>query len=149
MTRVTRVALIMVAGALIAQPCAASDYREARPTQQQSSAFAGISVRLPLGQAQQAKPTARLQLTTSHTLRNDWTGASQTFKAQGLEIGGTKDGKPALYLNGQSTAEMQEKLRLSSSTPDAVWIVLGVGLVAVVLLLATSGPILPRSPLPE
>lgn len=149
MTTVTRVATLLAAGMLVAQPCAASDFLDAQAMQRQSSTFAGLNVRLPLGHAQRSKPTARLQFTASHSYRDQRTGTTQTVRAPGLEIGGSKGGKPALYLNGQNTAEMQEKLRLSGSTPNEVWIVLGVGLVAVVVLLAASGPILPRSPIPE
>ena len=149
MTTVTRVAALLAAGMLAGQPCAASDFGNAQAMQRQSSTFAGLNVRLPLGHAQRSMPTARLQFTTSHSYRDERTGTTQTVRAQGLEIGGSKGGKPTLYLNGLKTAEMQEKLRLSGSTPNEVWIIFGVGLVAVVVLLAASGPILPRSPLPE
>lgn len=107
MTKTTRIAVIVVAAALVAQPCAASDFREAQGLQGQSSVFAGLSLRLPLGQAQKARPTARLQLTTFHTLRDERTGATRRFRPRGLEIGGTKEGKAALTLNGQSAADIQ------------------------------------------
>jgi hypothetical protein len=131
---------MFVAGMLIAQPCAANDVGNGQSTLRQSSAFAGLNVRLPLGQAQKARPTARLQFTTSQTLREERTGATQTFKFQGLEIGGAKGGKPTLYLNGQSAADMEKKLCLGG-TGNTLLIVGGVVLlVAVVAVVATGGP---------
>jgi hypothetical protein len=79
MTAVTRIAALVAAGALLAQPCAASELRDpASGMQRQSSAFAGLNLRLPLGQSGKAKPTARLQFTTAHTFREGRTGATQT-----------------------------------------------------------------------
>jgi hypothetical protein len=63
-----------------------------------------------------AKPSARLQLTTTHSHRDIRTGSVDTFKAQGLEIGDAKGGKPTLYLNGQSTADAQKKLGIGTGT---------------------------------
>ena len=144
-----RYAVAMTAAAfLAAQPCAAA--AEPRSTSEtRVSTFAGINIRMPLGKAERTRPSARLQLTTSYSVRDVRTGAIRTIRPHGLEIGAAGNGAPAFYLNDQNRVEMQERLRLSGSTPDVVWIVLGVGLVAVVVLLAASGPILPRSPLPE
>ena len=137
MTKVAHAVALFAAGILVAQPCAASDFQEAAAVQRQSSAFAGVNVRLPLGQALKAKPTARLQLTTSHTIRDMRTGATQTFKAQGLEIGGAKSGKPIFYLNGQSATDMQKKLNVGGSGTTLL-IVGGVLLVVVLVAAATA-----------
>ncbi len=141
MTGVRHLAAMLAAGMLMAQPCAASDVRDAQATQRQSSAFAGLNVRLPLGQAQKAKPTARLQLTTSYRFRDERTGVTQTFRAQGLEIGGAKGGKPTLYLNGQSTADMQKKLGIGG-TGTTLLIVGGIVLVLVIVA-ASSASVFP------
>jgi hypothetical protein len=138
MKKSTRVTAILAAGMLVAQPILASELHDGQ-TQRQSSAFAGLNIRLPLGEAGKAQPSARLQLTTSNTLRDERTGASHTFRAKGLEIGGSKGGKPILYLNGQSAADMQKKLNLGG-TGTTLLIVGGVVLVLVVVAVATASP---------
>jgi hypothetical protein len=141
MTGFTRIAALLAAGALLAQPCAAQELRDsAGGMQRQSSAFAGLNLRLPLGLASRAKPTARLQFTTTHAFRDARTGATQTWKAQGLEIGGGKQGKPALYLNGQSTADLQKRLN-ANGTGKTLLIVGGVVLVAVVVAAAMAASV--------
>jgi hypothetical protein len=108
--------------------------------QRQSSAFAGLNLRLPLGQSGKAKPTARLQFTTAHSFREGRTGATQTWKAQGLEIGGAGPGKPVFYLNGQSTADLQKRLN-ANGTGKTLLIVGGVVLVAVVVAAAMAASV--------
>ncbi len=139
MTRATQFAAMLAVGMFVAQPCAASNLRDGQVMLRQSSAFAGLNVRMELGQARKAKPTARLQFTTSHTFRDERSGATQTFRAQGLEIGSTKGGKPTFYLNGQSTADMQKKHNIGG-TGTTLLIVGGVLLVLVVAAVAASGP---------
>jgi hypothetical protein len=62
------------------------------------------------------------------------TGSVETLKAQGLEIGGAKDGKPTLYLNGQSTADTQKKLGIGTGTA----LLIAGGAVLVLLVVAMS-----------
>jgi hypothetical protein len=125
------------AGVLAAQPCAAAagpgHFGEGR-----IASFAGVNVRMPLGQAGRNRPSARLQLTSSHHMRDARTGSVRTFKAKGLELGADRNGAPALYLNGQTTAEIKERAGLASSTPDTVWMVFGVALVAVGVLVISN-----------
>ncbi len=83
------------------------------------------------GGSAKEKPTARLQLTTSHSIRESNAGAVRTFKAPGLEIGAAKSGKPALHLNGQSKAETEQKLGLNDGENGPVEIFLIVGLAVV------------------
>lgn len=137
MTRVTQAAAIVAAGMLVAQPCSASDLGNSQTMLRQSAAFAGLNVRLPLGGAQKIKPTTRLQLTTSHTLRDERTGATQTFRPQGLEIGGARGGKPTLYLNGQSTADMDKKLGIGGT--GTTLLVVGGVLIVLVVAAAVAG----------
>lgn len=137
MTTATQVAASLAAGMLISQPCAASNPEDGQSMLRQSGAFAGLNVRLPLGQTQKSKPTARLQFTTSQTLRNERTGAIHTFKAQGLEIGSTKSGKLNLYLNGRSTVEAQNKINVGGAGTTLL-IVGGVLLVGVLVAAASA-----------
>lgn len=143
MRKVAHVSAWLAAGVLVTQPCAARDFREHQAMHRQSTAFGGLNLRLPLGPGRKTKPTARLQLTASHTFPDDRTGGTQTFRAQGLEIGGTKSGKPTLYLNGQSTAEMQKKLNVGG-TGTTLLIVGGVVLVLAVAAVAAAGPGFPE-----
>ena len=133
------------AGLLAAQPCAAqtdsTGWNERRV-----SAFAGVNVRMSLGRSTPARPSARLQLTTNYSVRDVRTGSVRSFQAQGLEIGAAGNGAPAVYMNGQTTAEMREKLRLSGSTSETVWIIFGVALVAVAVLVLSSSSELPGPP---
>jgi len=143
MKRATQATVLLAAGMLIAHPCVASDLRDSQATMRQSSAFAGLNVRLPLGQAQTAKPTARLQLAASHTFRDERTGATQTFRSQGLEIGGTKSGRPTLYLNGQSTADVEKKLGIGG-TGTTLLVVGGIVLAIVVVVALSDFSIFPE-----
>jgi LPXTG-motif cell wall-anchored protein len=80
-----------------------------------------------------------LKLSTSYNVRNLRTGALDSFKAQGLEIGAARGGGPTLHLNGRSLARSDRELALTGSTSNTVLIVLGVTLAAVTaLVLITS-----------
>jgi hypothetical protein len=145
-TLVRCAAAIAAAGLLAAQPCAAASdpggWEERR-----ASAFAGVNVRMSLGGAKPARPSARLQLSTSYDVRNSRTGAVTPFKAHGLELGAAGDGAPALYMNGRSTAEIRQDLRLSGSTAGTVAIVFGVALIAVTVLVLSNSAELPGPPI--
>lgn len=139
MTRTKYIGALIAIGVLTAQPCvAATDRHFSEATPARSSAFAGLSVRLPLGQAKPAKPVARLQLTTAFSVRDARTGLVRSSKANGLELGALRSGKPALYLNGRSAAEYKTKLGVSGTT-KTVLIVGGLLLVGVVVLAAAAG----------
>jgi hypothetical protein len=71
-----------------------------------------VNLRMEIGGFAGEEPSARLQFTTSRSVRNLDTGAVRTFKAPGLEIGAAKTGTPAFYLNGQSKAELEQRLGL-------------------------------------
>lgn len=140
MKRMNYAAALVAAGVIALQPCAAAeDFRDFNPTHRRTSAFAGVNVRLPLDARTQAKPPARLQLTAAYSAMDARTGAIQTLKGQGLEIGAGAKGKPALYLNGQSTAEMKQKLELGS-TGTTLLVVGGLLLVLLVVAAASVPP---------
>jgi hypothetical protein len=124
-------------GTLVAQPCIAAT-QSAETDERRMAAFAGLNVRIALGASKPARPAARLQLTSSYHVRDARTGSRQTLKAKGLEIGVARNGTPALYMNGQNAAEIKNKAGLSSSTPDTVWIIFGVALVAVGVLVISN-----------
>jgi hypothetical protein len=133
-------AALLAAGIIALQPCAAAeDFRNFSPTHRQSSAFAGMNVRVPLDRGSTAKPSARLQLTAAYSAIDARTGAVQTFKGQGLEVGAGAKGTPAFYLNGQNTAEMKQKLELGGST-GTILLVAGAALVVLVVVAFASTP---------
>ena len=131
----TRHAFCIAAAAMLtAQPClAAEDFRESRTAQVRTGAFAGISFRVPLDEsASSRRPTARLQLTSIHEVR-DGNGATRTFRAEGVQLGADRGGRPALTVAGQNPFEKRERLGVGGSTGTALLIVGGLVLVVFVL----------------
>ena len=124
---------ILATGILAAQPCiAASDSIEQRP-----AAFAGLNFKAPMGNAKATRPTARLQFTTSRDFRDSRTGAAESVRAPGLEFGTGKRGKPALFLNGQDSAQVRQKMNAGGST--TTWVIVGgVAVLALVVLAAAA-----------
>ena len=122
---------------LVAQPClAAEDLRDAGSGQRRSSAFAGASLRIPLGAARPAAPAARLQLGWRHDPRDSRGGslARQSHPAT-FELGVTRLGKPAFYVGGRELAETRRRLGISNDTGWVVpALIIGAVVVGVVLL---------------
>ena len=142
MANIRHAAAVTAAFFLCSQPClAADDLRDAAAAERRTGAFAGLSVRLPLGQAAPAKPVARLQLTTVHHMRDRETGAIRHMRAPGLELGAGQSGKPVLTLGGQRADDMQRRLGVGGSTTTVL--IVG-GVLLVVLVLATVAAATPR-----
>jgi hypothetical protein len=122
---------------LAAQPCAAAqDLRDTGMRERHASAFGGLNLRVPFGGQQAGKPQARLQLAAASSVRDPRSGSTWTNRAQGLEIGAGKTGKPALFMGGQNTAEMKTKLGVGGSTTTII--VVGGVLVLLLVVLAAS-----------
>lgn len=129
----------IAAALLLTQPCAAADdFREFSATNRQMTAFAGVNVRLPLGGTAEAKPSARLQFTTGHSLYDSGSGAERTYRGRGLEIGAGKTGLPTFFVGGQNAAELQKKLGLKGGSSTTLLIV-GGALVAVIIVALAAG----------
>jgi hypothetical protein len=127
--RATRLAPAFLAAAVLtAQPClAAEDFREAASGPRRGSAFAGASLRIPLGAARPAAPAARLQL----GLRHDAGGG----RPAAFELGLTGLGKPAFYVGGREVAETRRRLGIGRDTGWLVpALIIGAVVVGVVLL---------------
>jgi hypothetical protein len=142
--RVKSCAAGLAAAMLIAQPClAAEDFRDRGPTQARTGAFAGISFRVPLDRNVDAsrRPTARLQFTSIREVR-DANGATRTWRAEGVQIGAGRDGRPALTIAGRNPLDARERLGVGGSTTTAL-IVVG-GLVLVVFVLASVADAMPK-----
>lgn len=127
--------------AVATQPCAAADdFRDIGGTERRSAVYGGATVRIPLGGAGRTKPSARLQLTSIHTSRNESSGAVRTFRPAGIELGAAGKGAPTLFINGQSSAEVEKKLGIGGSTVTTVLIVGGILLVLAVVAAANTPP---------
>ena len=137
MSWLTRSSAAAAAFLLSAQPClAADDFRSTGAVERRSGAFAGLTVRLPIGESGAANPSARLQLATiyeSHDRESRLSGRS--YRAAGLELGLSNSAEPAIYIGGRNAAEVERKLGVKGST-TTVLLIAG-GLLVTVLLLAS------------
>ena len=133
---------LAAAALLVAQPClAAEDLGDAGPMQRKSAAFGGFTIRVPIGKAGAARPSARLQLTTSHSVWDGRYGSPvRTVRPPGLELGIGEAGRPSLHIGGRSAAEVERKLQLGASTGTTLLIVGGVAVAAIVLIAVASSP---------
>ena len=135
-------AVIAAAVMLAVQPCAAADdFRDRRTVEARSGAFAGFSLRVPLDEARSQRPRARLQFTTTSSVREAG-GATTTRYAPGVELGAGRRGDIALSVAGRDVRGMEERLGVGGSTGTALLIVGGV--VLVVLVLAAVAEATPR-----
>jgi hypothetical protein len=117
-----------LAVALAPIPCrAAEDIRTTAAPARQPAAFAGASIRLPLGQKDRARPVARLRA-----------GIVDPGSRAGLELGLTRRGKPEMFVAGHSASAVRERMKLNGSTGSTTWIVFGVVLLAVGVLVITN-----------
>lgn len=125
---------------LTAMPCrAAEDRPVTHNLERQTSAFAGVNIRLPLGGKERAKPAARLQM--GMVWRSEGAGPRSPdlrYRPGGLEFGLTAKGRPEIYVNGQSAGQMRERLKLGGSEANAAMIVFSVVLLAVGILVITN-----------
>ena len=108
---------------------AAEDMRSISDQGRRTGAFAGATVRLPIGGKPGAKPTARLQLGII-----DRTRGTRPIPAGGLELGLTAKGKAEMFVGGRSSREMREQMKLTRSTALVLGGVVAVTMIAVVYL---------------
>ncbi len=127
---------------LSAKPClAADDFRSTGAVERRSGAFAGMSVRVPMGQ-EGAKPSARLQLATVHQAYDRESRLSgRTLRASRIELGLSGSAKPAFYIGGRNAAEVETKLQLKGSGTTIVLV--GAAILVSVLLLASLASAVP------
>jgi hypothetical protein len=141
--QVRNYAAALAAAAMMAQPClAADDFRDSGPSEVRMGAFAGVGVRLPLDRtAQSRRPTARLQFTSIREVR-EANGGTRTWRAEGVQIGADRRGRPALTIAGRNPFDERERLGVGGSTTTAL-VVVG-GLVLVVFVLASVADAMPK-----
>lgn len=127
----------LAASILVAQPClAAEDFRDAGSGQRRSAGFAGASLRLPLGAARPAKPTARLQLGLRHDVSDNRGGSlGRESRSALFELGVTRFAKPAFYVGGRDVDAARRRLGIGNGTGWVVpALIIGAVVVGVVLL---------------
>ena len=145
----TRHAFCIAAAAMLtAQPClAAEDFRDGRTGQVRTGAFAGVSLNVPLdASASSRRPTARLQLTSIREVR-EANGATRTARAEGVQLGVDRRGRPALTVAGRNPLDERERLGIGGSTGTALLIVGGI--VVVIFVLASVADGMPTAGPPE
>jgi len=144
MVRVRTAAAFAAAAAVAFQPClAATDFQTGSFTEQRAGAFAGASLRVPLGAREAPRPSLRLQLSSTLYARDSASGAVRTFRPAGLELGAAS-ARPALFVGGQSASAIAARRNIHGSTGTTVLIIGGVVvavlLVAVLLVPPEPGP---------
>lgn len=128
----------MAAALLVAQPAAAHSAYSAQ-FERNASAYAGLSFRLPLRAEGRSKPLVRLQARLDAARRGVGSDALPDLRPTGLELGLLETGKPALFVNGRSTADVQRQLGLGGSGGQTALVVGGVLLAVVVIAVAAGG----------
>ena len=145
MLRIRSAAAFAAASSIAFHPClAADDFRASAFTEQRTAAFAGASLRIPLGAREAARPSLRLQLTPAYYSRDPATSAIRSRRPEGLEIGAS-GGRPALFVAGQPASGLERRMNAGGSTGTTLLIVGGVVVVAV-LLVAVAASNVPPSP---
>ena len=137
MPKPCRAAAALACALLAVQPAAAAeDRRDLTAQPHRGAAFAGASLRVPLGGAGRQAPTARLQLSPRY-LAGDGVRAGS-----GVELHLRGNGKAALSIGGRSTARMEKKLALRGSS--STYILIGGVVLLSVLLLASLASAIPQ-----
>ena len=131
-------AVLTCAGMTLAQPSAAQGVQRSY-AEQGPSAFAGVNLTIPLGSRDRSRPSLRLQLAARDTAQ-EGSIPSMNFQARGLEVGFGDTGKPALFVNGRSAAEVHDRLGVGGSSGQTVLIEGGI-LLAVVVLAVAAGSV--------
>lgn len=129
------------AAMLIAQPSlAAQDYRDTGASERRSGVFVGLNATIPMGTGNPERPSARMQLTTTHEYRNGAGAVVRGYRPAGLELGLTRAGGTSLHIAGQDLSRTRERLALNGST--TTYLIIG-GVVLAVLVLASVASALP------
>ena len=132
-------------GAAAAMMCAASpclaqdDMGFGHRSDQQSAAFAGVNLRLEIGRQGRPQPVARLAIGRSYAAdRSDIMPGHRRSAAPGLELGLTRSGAAQLYVGGEPTSRVKERLGANGLGLSPVAIAFGVVLVGVGVLVITN-----------
>jgi hypothetical protein len=130
------IVLSLLSGMLGAQSAvAAEDYRHAGYDESRRAGFAGAVFRLEMGAAAKA-PSTRLQIgVRSISSRRQFEGTTSDVHVPVFELGAAGKDRGKLFIAGQSTGELKQRLGPSGTT---VAVVFSVALLAVGLLVITN-----------
>lgn len=136
---------MFITGPLAAQPCsAADDHQQFTSGERRTSAFLGLSIRLPMGRSDSFSPSARLQFTSEARVRDWRTGSVEMFKPRGVELGVNRAGAVSMFVHGLDVSDVQ-KASLGDSSRETTYSIIGalVVSVAVIAFLASNAPASP------
>ena len=134
MTKFAHIAAIAAATAGFAAPAAAAEnFPWTQDTVRERSAFAGASVRLPLGARRNAAPEARLGVGFHHSRHDPAGSIGATPPTMALAVG-FDGGRLELLAGGERLAQVERRLGLADSSKLLLVGGLVAGVAAVVLL---------------
>jgi len=119
----------LAAGALAAQPCVAAGdptFADA-PAEQRRGAFAGVNLRVGLGDGRQPKARAGLQLAATTSAWSAGTARLETRRLPLLELGVSKTGRAQIYAFRPSGGEIEESVTAERVLLTAVLVVVVLG----------------------
>ena len=124
---------------MITPPCvAADDFRESGPDYRRG-AFAGATLKIPMGGNDRTTPRTHFGLGISQVYaRTSSAGATQRLQIPGMEVRLTATGKPLLMIAGQNTASIKRQLGVANSTKTALLVVGGVAVAALAATLLSN-----------
>ena len=135
----------------VTTPCFAQDKMSfTHNDAQRTGAYAGVNLRLDLGQTPRPRPVARIAMGLTQETRGSG-GAQQGMRRNAvpaLELGLKKSGGPELFMAGQSTARLEQRLGargLGLGTVETVALVAAVAFgIYLVISLDDLGDAVPR-----
>lgn len=139
MSRTARHLAIAAAMICTANPALAQHVGFGPRSDPAAAASAGLNLRLELGQRGRPRPVARLGIGRIQHSRGsgelpEWSRSA----TPGLELGLSRRGRAELYVAGQTSARVTERLGLDGSGMSPVWIVGGAVLLVVGVLVITN-----------
>ena len=96
---------------LLSQPALAAEPAGSGGTTH-TGAFAGIQLRMNLGQSKRTAPTARLRLGMTHHV-GDLRSGTRALDGGAIELGLTRLGRPDLFVGGQSVRGIRQRYGLA------------------------------------
>ena len=92
-------------------PCFAQDSMSfAHQNEQRTGAFGGVNLRLELGQNRRPRPVARIAVGLTQETRGSGVQSTRRNAVPALELGLKKSGGAELFVAGQSTARLNQRL---------------------------------------
>ena len=125
----------------VTAPCFAQDSMSfANSHEQRTGAYGGVNLRLEFGgQHRRPRPVARIALgSTQESRGSSGTAGPRRNALRAMELGVRKGGVPELFVAGQSTAGVSERLGIGDTRFGPLEIIFGVALIAVTILVVTS-----------